>query len=69
MAEYRAYLIDPDGHFIGYEPLWCANDAEAVETAKQLVRGYDVELSNGPRLVTQSSREEVRLPQLAASFV
>jgi hypothetical protein len=58
MAEYRAYLIDPGGHFIGYEPLWCANDAEAVEAAKQLVRGYDVELWNGPRLVTRLAREK-----------
>jgi hypothetical protein len=31
MGEYRAYIIGVDGHFIGFEPLECANDAEAIE--------------------------------------
>jgi len=33
MPEYRAYIVGEDGHFIGYEPLVCANDREATETA------------------------------------
>jgi hypothetical protein len=51
MPEYRAYTIEPDGHFIGYEQLVCLDDAEAIEKAKRFVNGRDVELWSGPRLV------------------
>ena len=37
MVEYRAYTVDRDGHFLGFEPLVCANDAEAIEQAKRLI--------------------------------
>jgi hypothetical protein len=57
MAEYRAYAIGQDGHFIGFEALICANDAEAIEQAKRLVDGYDIELWSGDRLVTRLSPE------------
>jgi hypothetical protein len=51
MNEYRLYKVGEDGHFIGFEPLICADDAEAIEKAKRLVDGHDVELWSGPRLV------------------
>jgi hypothetical protein len=44
MAEYRAYLVDSDGHFYDVVPLICADDAEAMEKAKPLAVGHDVEL-------------------------
>ena len=44
VLEYRVYLIDSDGHFYQAVPLVCANDDEAIEQAKQLVNGHDVEL-------------------------
>jgi hypothetical protein len=44
MAEYRAYLVDSDGHFYDVVPLICADDAEAMEKAKRLAVGHDVEL-------------------------
>ena len=44
MAEYRAYLVDSDGHFYDVFPLICADDAEAMEKAKPLAVGHDVEL-------------------------
>jgi hypothetical protein len=44
MAEYRAYLVDRDGHFYEAVPLICADDAEAMEKAKRLAVGHDVEL-------------------------
>ena len=50
VAEYRAYSVGRDGHFDGIEPLTCADDAEAIEKAKQLVDGQDVELWKGARL-------------------
>jgi len=51
MAEYRAYTVGHDGHFIGFEPLVCADDVDAIEQAKRLVDGYDIELWSGDRLV------------------
>jgi hypothetical protein len=57
MGEYRAYTVGIDGHFIGFEPLICHDDAEAIEKAKRLVDGHDVELWNGDRLVTRISHK------------
>jgi len=51
MAEYRAYTVDRDGHFLGFEPLICTNDAEAIEQAKRLVHEHSIELWSGDRLV------------------
>jgi hypothetical protein len=44
MAEYRTYLIGDDGHFYDVVHLNCADDAEAMEKAKRLAVGHDVEL-------------------------
>jgi hypothetical protein len=58
MQEYRAYTMDPEGHFIGYEPMVCANDSEAIERAKRLVGRHALELWSGPRLVIRLERKE-----------
>ena len=55
MPEYRAYTVGADGHFVGFEPLACADDAEAIEKAQRLVASHDVELWTGPRLVAKLS--------------
>jgi hypothetical protein len=57
MPEYRAYTVRVDGHFIGFEPIVCADDAAAVEKAKRLVDGHDVELWSGPRLIIRLERK------------
>jgi hypothetical protein len=31
MPEYRAYSVGEDGGFTGFEPLVCADDAEAIK--------------------------------------
>ena len=51
MAEYRAYVVGHDEHFLGFEPLICADDAEAITMAKHLVDVHDVELWSGERFV------------------
>jgi hypothetical protein len=51
VAEYRAFTVGNDGHFTGFEPLICADDAEAIAKAKRLVVDHDVELWSGARLV------------------
>ena len=58
MPEYRAYIVGEDGHFIGYEPLVCANDNEAIETAKCLSNSGPVELWSGPHQVARLEAAE-----------
>ena len=58
MLEYRAYLIDSDGHFYDAVPLICANDDEAVEQAKKLVNGHDVELWQRDRKIAAFNRTD-----------
>ena len=53
MAEYRAYVVGHDGHFLRFEALICADDAEAIAKAKRLVDDNDVELWSGERFVTR----------------
>jgi hypothetical protein len=42
--DYRAYVVGPDGHVRSRYDLYCATDAEAIDRAKQLVDGHDIEL-------------------------
>ena len=37
MQEYRAYIVGPDGHVQNRIDLRCADDAEAIRLAKQLL--------------------------------
>ena len=55
MAEYRAYILGSDGHFVGYETFARADDAEAIERARRLVADHGLELWSGERLVTRLS--------------
>jgi hypothetical protein len=57
MPEYRAYIVGPDGRFIGYEPLICANDSYAIEKAKHLACQYPVELWSGPMLISSLPKQ------------
>jgi hypothetical protein len=57
MAEYRVFTVGIDEHFLGYEPLVCGDDAEAIEMARRLCDGHDVELWCLGRLV-------IRLPAI-----
>jgi hypothetical protein len=52
MPEYRAYFLGRDGHIKNFEPIVCDDDEKAIEAAKRLVDGCDVELWQGARLIT-----------------
>jgi hypothetical protein len=39
MAEYRAYAVGIDGHFVSFEALVCVDDVEAIDKAKRLIDG------------------------------
>jgi hypothetical protein len=56
MLHYRAYIVGKDGHFENAVDLMCAEEAEAVERARQLVDGHDVELWQGARMITRFER-------------
>ena len=53
MAEYRAYIIGGDGHFIRAVEFACPDDDTAKEYAKQLVDGHDIELWQGERHIAK----------------
>jgi hypothetical protein len=57
MPDYRVYIVGSDGHFSDVVPLECADDGEAVEQAKQLVDGHDVELWQRDRKVATFERK------------
>jgi hypothetical protein len=44
MQGYRAYIVGPDGHVLSRVDLHRYDVAEAIEQAKRLVDGHDVEL-------------------------
>jgi hypothetical protein len=56
MPEYRAYKVGIDGRFIGFDPLVCEDDDEAIAAAKKLVDGHDVELWCHSRIVIRLAR-------------
>ena len=57
MPDYRAYVIDTDGHFYSALQLECADDPEAMEKTKQLVDGHDVELWQRARKIARFDRQ------------
>jgi hypothetical protein len=55
VAEYRAYIVGQDGHFLGFEGFACRDDCEAVAKAERLVDGHDLELWSGERFILRLS--------------
>ena len=51
VIEYRAYFVGHDGHFVSFEGLSCADDAEAIAQAQRLVGNQDIELWSGERFI------------------
>jgi hypothetical protein len=63
MAEYRTYTLGLQRRFVHYEPMTCADDAEAIAKAQRLPGTHDKELWTGDRLVMRLERKRVP-PQL-----
>jgi hypothetical protein len=57
VPHYRAYIIGRDGHFVEAINLDCAEDAAAIESARQFVDGHDVEVWQLDRMVTKLASE------------
>ena len=64
MADYRAYVIDENGHFIKHRGFVCANDTDATVWARQLMDGQDIELWSGPRFVARLSPSQINKHRL-----
>jgi len=57
MADYRVYTVGDDGKFINSRAFSCGNDPDAIEWAKQLVDGHEIELRSGARLIIRLERK------------
>ncbi|SHH66550.1 hypothetical protein SAMN05443248_5601 [Bradyrhizobium erythrophlei] len=57
MPHYRAYIIGRDGHFVEAINLDCADDAAAIESARQFADGHGVEVWQLDRLVAKLASE------------
>ncbi len=59
MPDYRAYLVGrDDGRFKKAVDLDCPDDSSAIEQAKQLVDGHDVELWQRDQHITRLEKPE-----------
>jgi hypothetical protein len=58
MPDYRAYFVRADGHFAGVNEIYCANDQEALERARQIADRSDIELWARGRFIAKIEREK-----------
>ena len=52
MPHYRIYTVGSAAHFLGVQVIECADDKEAIKTARQLVDDRDVEVWKRDRFIT-----------------
>ncbi len=57
MSEYRVHFLGADGRIIAAVNLERPNDASAIEAAKQLLDGYDIEVWQQARVVAKLKSE------------
>ncbi len=70
MPPYRAFVVGKDGHFRKAVVLYCADDTTAVQEAKKLVDGKDIELWKMDRRVAilKGSNNSGRLAPVCAQW-
>jgi hypothetical protein len=57
MTDYRVYVIGNDGHFVRAIQLDCPDDNAAIESAKQFIDGFDLELWQRDRRIAAFDRK------------
>ena len=57
MPTYRAYLIEKDNRVHSYKPVDAESDEAALEAAKRLVDGHDVEVWFLDRMVGRLNKQ------------
>jgi hypothetical protein len=60
MQPYRVYLVGRHGRFRSSIVLNCADDRTAIESAKQLIDGHDLELWQRDRMIERFERKGLR---------
>ena len=60
MREYRVFILGPDDRVMGSVDLLCEDEGEAIEAAKQLVNGRDVELWQLDRMIERFNRPGIK---------
>jgi hypothetical protein len=64
MPEYRVFPIDANNRIVGPSTIvTCDNDTEAIEEAKPLVDGHDVEVWQAIRLVAVITKAGQQKPK------
>ena len=58
MADYRAYIVGRDGHFVRSEGFTARDDGEAIIKAKSLMVDLDIELWCGDRFILRLSHKD-----------
>jgi hypothetical protein len=58
MPDFRVYFIGEDGHIVGVEQLANVAEADALEKARQLLDGHDIEVWEGERQVAVLSKKD-----------
>jgi hypothetical protein len=53
MTHYRAYAVQFDGNFDGYQSLNCSDDEDAIGKARRLSDSSAIELWSGERFITR----------------
>jgi hypothetical protein len=53
MAEYCAYVVGRDGHYLRSHAFVAADEESAIEQAKKFIDVDDVELWNGIRFIAK----------------
>jgi hypothetical protein len=57
LGNIMSRTLRDEGRLSGAKPLVCENDDEAIEKAKSLLNGTDIELWSGPRFVVRLKRK------------
>jgi hypothetical protein len=57
VINYRVCFLDQEGHIKSFVGLNCRDDGAAIEEARQLLDGQDIELWSGERKVAKLDRK------------
>jgi hypothetical protein len=59
MADFRAYIMDHDGHVkLRVDLPGCANETDATQRAKRMIDRHDIELWDGAKFIERFRRQQ-----------
>lgn len=63
MSDYRAYIVDKEGHIKSAKVIVADDDEKAVEAAKPMVDGHDIEIWHLDRKVAVLPHQDSSAPE------